>query len=364
MIFVLILFHLFVRLSQASQPPVNGDFRYDAVALQIYFENEWYYIENSFSFGYFEANRICGLFLKSTLLSYSVSVVSSPIMRNAIGFACTDETSRTENCDFSGQQLNLTNEVINITCRDLGPEDELIQLEDRSIAIPTTAGNLSLWGHFCYHQNDGWDLKAATLVCNSLGYNGVIPGKEKLLVYKGVLGLENVNCEDAKSFDQCTFSVTTRPRGQCDNNKVITIECANDEPTSSQTSPPDNEPTTSLSNEPPTVTIVTDTVLTETVSVSPSVSYYSSLYTTAPPTNFLNANKDWMLIGAGVVICVLLVNFGIIVLLFLSCLYCLKKKPPQAILNLDHLYGSPNLPGTLRERAEQDPPLQQYYVLP
>ena len=348
MILVLILFHLSALCSQASQPPINDDFRYDAIGLQVYFDNGWYYIQNSFSFGYIEANRICELFLNSTLLSYSV--VSSPNIRAVIDVSCSDGTFKVDNCELSTELVNFTNEVINITCREISPDDRLVQLKDRAIAVPTTVGDLSLWGQFCYYNNNGWDRRAATLACNSLGYNGVTPVKEKQLVRKGVLGLENINCENAFSFDECTFSVTTRFRGRCDSNKVITIQCTNDVATS--------RPSTSIAN----TVIVSDTAHTDTI--SRSVSYHSTTYTSVAPTHFLSASENWMFIGAGVVSCVILVNIGALVLLFLCCFLCLKKKQPEVALNLDHLYGNPNMPGTLRARSEQDPPIQQYYVLP
>ena len=346
MIFILILFNLCVQYSQASGFPLNGASRYDATGLQIFINNDWYYIKNSLSFGFIEANSICEFFLNSTLLSYSV--VSSSAVKSVIGVTCSDATLKIENCEFSADLVNLTNEVINITCRDLSPEDGLIQLKDRSISVPATAGDLSLWGHFCYYNNNGWDLRAATLACNSLGYKGVTPNKKRL-VRKGVLGLENIDCENAVSFDQCTFSVTTKPRGQCEFNKVITIQCTNDVPTSPSISQP---------------TAITDTAVTaHTETNSRSVSYSSITYTTVPPTYFISADRNWMFIGAGVVMSVLLVNVGAIVLLVLWCLLCLKRKQPEAIVNLDHLYGRPREPGTLRNGAEQDPP-QQYYVIP
>ena len=335
------------------QSNAQNEFRYDANGLRILISDEWFYILNTPTFSYVEANFICTEFLNSTFLRYEI--VPSTGVTSLTEIDCT-----TRNCSFTYHLEDLSDQqLVNITCMDALPQQQTItRLRDGSLATLILENEEYIWGQFCYLNTNGWDLHAATLACRKAGYTSVFPGKEKLLIVKPVVfGIEYVNCENATSFKECEYTIAA-DEGRCEHDKVIQVECIDDE-------------TTIQTGTIPTVSILSSTTSTrsfpsKTSTVFPSTtSYTTSMYvTTVAPTNSPFLNINWMFILVGFLLFIIFLSIGITIILVIVCCYCIKKEKPTNLFNLDHLYGNPNPPATLRTRSEQAPPPQQYYVLP
>ena len=335
MILLIILSALFL------QSKAQDGFRYDANGLQILINSEWFYVVNTPTFSFMEANFICTEFLDSTFLRYQL--VTDPGVNTLTEINCTPRNCSVSNAleDLNSQQL------VNVTCLDAPPEEKATtRLRDGSLATLVIVNNESFWGQFCHYNNNGWDLHTATLACRKAGYTGVFPGKEKLLIVKSVVfGIEQVNCENATSFEECDYAIAV-DKGRCDLDKVIQVECINDEIT---------VPTVSVI---PTTTSTVPTT-TNTRSSSPTTSYmgssqsktssFTSSYTTSvhvttlSPTNSPFLNVNWMFILVGLLLFITLLSIGVVVILVIGCCYCLKKEKSTDLFNLDHLYGgNPN----------------------
>ncbi|KAI6653578.1 hypothetical protein LOD99_3473 [Oopsacas minuta] len=344
---MILIFILSVLCFQSYGQDNYNNFRYNANGLQLYINGGFFYIQITPTFSYIEASQICREYFRSSFLRFDIVNLLN-LTAEVVTISCEDENTSINDCAWS----NLVGEgfeVINITCLDAGLEGRTIKrLVDGSIAVSTTIReDYYIWGHFCYYNTDGWDNRAATLACRSLGYNGVAPGKEKLLLVKPVVfGLEHINCIGVNTFEECTF-IPADAKGRCESDKVFQVQCDND------VTPIPTSPTV----------IHTATIFGTTPRISTSITYRTSTVT-VKPTNIASAYINWMIIGAGILVIIILLSIGIMIVLVLCCCHRITKTKPPLELTLDHLYSRPNLPATLRTRSEQVPPPQQYYVLP
>ena len=352
MILLIILSALFL------QSTAQDEFRYDANGLQILINSEWVYLVNTPTFSFLEANFICTEFLNSTFLRYEVLP--------DLGVNSLREISCSAgNCNFSSELEDVSDQqLVNVTCMDVNPDEQTIKrLRDGSLAALSIEKGEYIWGQFCFVNNNGWDFYAATLACRKAGYTSVFPGKEKLLIVKPVVfGIEHVNCENATSFEECDYTIAVN-KGRCEHDKVIQVKCINDVITIPTASIPLT--TTNTRSTTPTISY-TGSIPSKTFTGFPSTTSYTTfmLASTAAPTNSPILDINWMFLLVGLLLFIILLSIGITIILVIGCCYCLKREKPITLFNLDHLYGNPNPPATLRTSSEQAPPPQQYYVLP
>ena len=120
-------------------------------------------------------------------------------------------------------------QVVQLTCLNYNEynEGDLLQLEDgRIIQLVEFSNGRFVWAHYCFDDNN-WGVTEANLACQSLGFDRVKGGREKIeLGDKRVYGLISIDCSMADSMSQCISTPVTN-NARCDDDSVIAIECEN-----------------------------------------------------------------------------------------------------------------------------------------
>ena len=335
-------------------------FLYTTYGLQLYLNishsnEERYYIRSTRSFGFIEASRICEYFLNSAFLSYeTIYLTGDAVNSSSIDIICPDGSSWLSECvsTISTSVDQQEGQVINITCRKASEADSLVQLLDGTVAISTRVRGVLAWGHVC-HEGSNWEATTAEPACASLGYSFVKSHKIRTNK-KGVLGLYDFDCENDSAFDQCTFKISSNANGRCNTSFVVAIECCRDLESDCVSIDPNTNSPVVIATESSTASV--DTGVTRSVSIS------HTTYTTVTP----HASNNWVFIGAGMGIAWLFIlasGIGLSVCIICWCFRDVREKNLQGNLS-QILYANPDIPGTLRTREEQDPPPQNYYILP
>ena len=221
---------------------INGQelfsFRQFQDKLQIYYSEEgginnaMYYNIREMGFDYREGFVACRNLSNQLMVDYDRMDEDDTF--EELTMDCDNLPELTEDCDdFEVNDGRITL----LTCLELNDSSvgDIRILEDgRVIQLKEFDTNQFIWGHFCFRDNDMWDMNAADLACRSLGFEGVKEGADnyKREVNKRAYGLEDIDCSGASNFQECTNSQRTDNNRRCAMNRVIAITCEDPIPTS------------------------------------------------------------------------------------------------------------------------------------
>ena len=221
---------------------INGQelfsFRQFQDKLQIYYSEEgginnaMYYNIREMGFDYREGFVACRNLSDQLMVDYDRMDEDDTF--EELTMDCDNLPELTEDCnDFEVNDGRITL----LTCLELSDASvgDIRILEDgRVIQLKEFDTNQFIWGHFCFRDNDMWDMNAADLACRSQGFEGVKEGADnyKREVEKRAYGLEDIDCSGASNFQECTNNQRTDNNRRCAMNRVIAITCGDPIPTS------------------------------------------------------------------------------------------------------------------------------------
>ena len=151
---------------------------------------------------------------------------------NFFDFKCdnTPEPEDISDCDERDPTTETDEEALLVTCLNFTEHDvgDVFQLDDgRIIQLVEFSNGRFVWAHYCFNENDNWGVLEANLTCQSLGFDRVKGGREKIQIEDiRVYGLIGIDCQNANAISQCN-AMRRGNNGRCDMGDVIAIECEN-----------------------------------------------------------------------------------------------------------------------------------------
>ena len=146
-------------------------------------------------------------------------------------FDCNDLPTNIIDCNLLAPTTETSDRALLLTCLNYTEYNvgDVLQLDDgRIIQLVEFSNGKFVWAHYCFDNNDNWGVLEANLACQSLGFDRVKEGREKIGISgKRVYGLANIDCQDANAISQCN-TIQRSDYGRCGGgNSVIAIECEN-----------------------------------------------------------------------------------------------------------------------------------------
>ena len=191
---------------------------------------EWY---NIFEMGtdYRETYYACRNLSNTAMVEYERTDEDFTNGHEFFRFDCNDLPTNIIDCNLLESTTETNDRALLLTCLNYTEYNvgDVLQLDDgRIIQLVEFSSGKFVWAHYCYRENDDWGVLEAKLACQSLGFDRVKEGREKIEIRdKRVYGLIEIDCQNVNVISQCN----TMPRGgggRCSGgNSVIAIECEN-----------------------------------------------------------------------------------------------------------------------------------------
>ena len=186
----------------------------------------WYNLKENID--YKEGGPLCNaLSPNNSLVDYSKIDVPH---QEVADLTCSDNAIITD-CGIGID--NSENKILNLTCMssDGLQQGTLRQLDDGRILYLYKPDKINylVWAHICNENNNGWDVQAANLYCQGLGFENVVTGQFKVKFGDKVkvFGLVGFDCSQATNFSECSFSPRWGNSKKCHKDEVVKIQCEN-----------------------------------------------------------------------------------------------------------------------------------------
>ena len=191
---------------------------------------EWYNILQGGT-DYRETYYACRNLSNTAMVEYARTEGNIINGHNFFDFECDSLPEDISGCDKRDPTTNTNRNALLVTCLNFTEHDvgDVIQLDDgRIIQLVEFSNGRFVWAHYCFNDNDNWGVLEANLACQSLGFDRVKEGREKIEIRdKRVYGLIEVDCQNANAISQCN-AMPRGDNGRCGlGNSVIAIECEN-----------------------------------------------------------------------------------------------------------------------------------------